>query len=253
MSSRDALWRKPYEAVRRRLRVAAAALRREPWLVVGGSAAALIVIIAIASHGKATPSAPVQSLNGQAAMEGGHTHLPGQVPVQVRPTVEAQSQAPPSTPAVSTPVQTTAPTPPEPTLPSTPPQHGQWPVSGKIVQGYGWVFEPIGGYWFYNTSLEIAAAQGTPVRAAFPGIVKDIERDPSQGLTVVVDCGGGLQATYGGLAASSLQIGQQVAAGAEIGQLAATSGASARPGLRFTLRQGSQPVDPAAYLTEPGQ
>ncbi len=115
-----------------------------------------------------------------------------------------------------------------------------------MTQGYGWVFQPVGGYWYYNTAWEIAAAAGTPVRSAFGGVVKDIEQDPTQGLTILVQSGGGLVAAYGGLQSTQVQIGQQVAAGALLGQLA--TGNAQQPHLHFALSQGNQPVDPGTYL-----
>ncbi len=246
MPTGDRLWRGPYEAARRYVRHATGAVRRQPWLALGALAATAIVVVLIASHGAATPSAPVQSLTGQTLWGGHRTRSPGNLPVQMTPAVPEPAstqtmtgQEPPSAPAATTP----------PALPSTAPQQGLWPVSGKVTQGYGWVYQPSGGYWYYNTTWQIAAAAGTPVHSAFAGIVQDIEHDPTQGLTVSVLSGGGVRTEYGGLSSAQVKIGQQIAAGAVIGQLApAPAGQTGQPHLYFAIRQGNQPIDPGTYL-----
>ncbi len=244
MPTREPVWRRPYASTRTSLRRAAQAVRREPWLAVGSAAAVVIAIVTIASHGRATPSAPVQSLNGQAAWSGRRTRGPGNLPAPMDPEVESsQAQA-----AAAPPQAVVTPPPPAAPALTTAPTHGLWPLAGQVTQGYGWAYQPNGGYWYYNTAWEIAASAGTAVRSAFAGVVQTIEPDPTQGLSVAVESGGELVAEYTGLSKAQVAVGQQVSAGTVIGQLGNAPSGSGKPRLRFALRHGSQPVDPSAYL-----
>lgn len=238
MPSRDPIWRQTWVSARRRLHIMAASMRREPLLWAGGGAAALILVIAIASQGRAVPTAPVQSLTGQTARTVHRPRLlPGNQSVQVDVPVPKETAQPTTTAAAQ-----------PPALPSTAPQHGLPPVQGKLTQGFGWVYQHVGGYWYYNTAWDIAAPAGATVRTAFAGLVQDVEQDPTQGLSVTVQSGGGLVTTYSGLGQSQVRIGQLVAAGAPLGSLAAATQGSGAPHLHFAIRQGAQPVNPATYI-----
>src|SRR5207248_8520783 len=81
------------------------------------------------------------------------------------------------------------------------------PVPGAIrTQGFGctdFVLEPAspacpGGH--FHAGLDLAAPQGTPVRAAASGLVQALRWDPAgYGLYLVIDHGHGLTTLYGHL------------------------------------------------------
>ena len=111
--------------------------------------------------------------------------------------------------------------------------------------GYGWVFDRAGGYWFYHTGWEIEAKSGSAVRAALPGTVEAVEREPAGTFTVVVRSPQNVVATYTGLASTQIAVGSPVAQGATIGSLRAASGSGR---LGFSIKRAGQPVNPATLL-----
>ena len=51
------------------------------------------------------------------------------------------------------------------------------PLSGKITSGFGYRLHPVTGERDFHTGIDIAAAEGTPVVAALPGIVTEVGYD----------------------------------------------------------------------------
>jgi len=113
--------------------------------------------------------------------------------------------------------------------------------------GYGWVYDATGRYWYYHTGWEIQAPPGAAVRAALPGMVDAVEREPSGAYTVVVRSPQNVVTTYAGLGSTSLAVGAQVRQGAAIGAMPARKGLhSGRLGLSIT--RSGQPVNPRSLL-----
>jgi len=110
------------------------------------------------------------------------------------------------------------------------------PVEAPIVDPFR---DPPCPWCAGNRGLQYATPAGTIVRAAgagevtFAGLVAGVRY-------VVIAHADGLRATYGGLAASALEAGDRVPAGAEVG----TAGAS----LHFGLRRGDRYLDPEPRL-----
>jgi murein DD-endopeptidase MepM/ murein hydrolase activator NlpD len=92
-----------------------------------------------------------------------------------------------------------------------------------------------------NRGLQYGGGAGVAVRAAAAGTVTFSGVVAGTRYVVVDHAVGGLRATYGGLAATELHVGDVVAAGSTIGL---TGGA----GLYFGLRRGDTYVDPAPLL-----
>jgi murein DD-endopeptidase MepM/ murein hydrolase activator NlpD len=111
------------------------------------------------------------------------------------------------------------------------------PTAGTVTQRY----------WFCHKGLDIAADQGTPVRAVAAGTVKFAGwSNQGYGNLVVIDHGG-YQTLYAHLSALSVSTGQSVAAGTTIG-LMGNTGFSTGPHLHFEIRLGHDVVDPGSYL-----
>lgn len=91
------------------------------------------------------------------------------------------------------------------------------PVEGPIVRPFD---PPTERYGAGHRGVDIAAAPGTPVVAALPGTVTFSGAVARRGW-VTVDHGGGLDTTYGTLDPRGVTAGQRVAAGQELGRLAA--------------------------------
>ncbi len=109
------------------------------------------------------------------------------------------------------------------------------PVGGKIIRGYEKK---------KNEGIDIAAAAGTPVQAAFDGTVAAITKDTDQVPIVVLRHDGGLLTVYAGIDALTVTKGAAVKRGQAIGKVRAANPAF----LHFEVRKGMDSVDPMTYL-----
>ncbi len=125
----------------------------------------------------------------------------------------------------------------------------EWPVRGEVISDFG----PKGG-GRRNDGLDIAAAAGTPVRAAAGGKVVYSGGDvPGFGVTVLIQHEDGWVTVYGNLQSATVRMQQVVRAGDQIGSVG-TSGGAPRPQLHFEVRYSPSPkfkakaIDPALVL-----
>jgi murein DD-endopeptidase MepM/ murein hydrolase activator NlpD len=99
-----------------------------------------------------------------------------------------------------------------------------------------------------NDGLNIAAPQGTPVRAAAQGTVIYAGNGVRGfGNLVLIRHEGGWVTAYGHNERILVRQGQVVRTGEEIARVGST-GSVATPQLHFQVRRGGRPVDPAAHL-----
>lgn len=171
---------------------------------------------------------------------------------------DAQSNPAPQATAQSTPESTPQPTPqptPKPTqAPQQPATQGfSWPTQGTITQKFGptsFGLEPAYmGYAHFHQGLDIANKMYTPIKAADAGTVIFAGWSNSgYGFCVQIDHGNGLVTLYGHMAQQpSVSVGQQVAAGQQIGKMGST-GASTGSHLHFAVKKNGTWVNPLNYL-----
>ncbi|WP_368860585.1 M23 family metallopeptidase [Streptomyces sp. RK75] len=117
-------------------------------------------------------------------------------------------------------------------------------------------YRAAGGSWSsgHHTGVDFSAASGTPVKSVAAGEVVAAGDGGAYGNQVVVRHADGKYTQYGHLSSLSVQVGQQVGAGTQLG-LSGSTGNSTGPHLHFEVRTtpnyGSD-VDPVAYLRAHG-
>ena len=113
-----------------------------------------------------------------------------------------------------------------------------WPMSGRISQGFN----------EYHSAVDIAALQGTTIKAADSGYVALVARnDLSYGLHVLIDHGNGYQTLYAHFSAVYVKEGQSVSKGQTLGACGST-GKSTGPHLHFELKLNGARRNPFLYL-----
>lgn len=118
-----------------------------------------------------------------------------------------------------------------------------WPVDGRIVSRFG-----PGASGERQNGVNIAAALGTPVRAAADGVVAYAGSGiQSLGGLIIVRHGGGWTSVYGYAARLLVQRGQAVKKGQTLAVSGQTGNAD-RPAVHFELRKSRTPVDPQREL-----
>jgi murein DD-endopeptidase MepM/ murein hydrolase activator NlpD len=118
-----------------------------------------------------------------------------------------------------------------------------WPVRGRILSGFG----PKGN-GLHNDGINIAAKQGTPVRAVRSGVVAYAGNElRGFGNLVLIKHSGGWVTAYAHNQKLLVRRGQRVARGQAIARVGRTGNVQA-PQLHFEMRRGKKAVDPARHL-----
>jgi murein DD-endopeptidase MepM/ murein hydrolase activator NlpD len=103
-----------------------------------------------------------------------------------------------------------------------------------------------------HSGLDIAAPEGTPVRAPAAGIIIDIGNYFFNGNTVFIDHGQGLVSMYNHLSRISVKKGARVARGQRIGAVGKT-GRVTGAHLHWTVSLNNARVDPMLFLSPAAQ
>ncbi len=98
-----------------------------------------------------------------------------------------------------------------------------------------------------HTGIDLAAQEGTPVRAVADGIVAARGKDRVFGNFILLRHGGGYESYYGHLQDHNVDRGDTVRIGATIGWVGST-GRSSAPHLHLEIRKDRVAVDPAEVL-----
>ena len=121
------------------------------------------------------------------------------------------------------------------------------PVSGRLTS-------PFGLRRFFNgqernphTGLDLAAPQGTPVKASADGQVILVGDFFFNGKTVFLDHGQGLISMFCHLSAINVQLGQAVKRGNIVAKVGAT-GRATGPHLHWNISLNDTRVDPAIFI-----
>ena len=119
------------------------------------------------------------------------------------------------------------------------------PVPGAVTRGFAYEGDPFAAG--HHRGADLAAAPGTPVRAACGGRVAFAGRAGANGRTVTIRCGR-FSVTHLPLATLATAAGATIRAGDELGTAGTTRG---HDGLHLGVRRASDPlgyIDPAPLL-----
>jgi len=118
-----------------------------------------------------------------------------------------------------------------------------WPVDGQVSSGFGWRNDPFTGEKAWHAGIDLAAAEGTPVEAAWDGRVVFVGERGGYGKMVVLEHEQGWRSYYAHNSENSAKVGDLVQAGQTIAAVGST-GRSTGPHLHFEVRQGNVAWNP---------
>jgi len=126
-----------------------------------------------------------------------------------------------------------------------------WPLPdtepGSITSDFGHRADPMGGGSRHHAGLDVAAPEGTAVLAMATGRVVRADFSRTYGNVVDIEHADGTVSRYAHQARLDVQVGDEVAAGEQIGTVGST-GRSTGPHLHLEIRTDAGAVDPEAWL-----
>ena len=126
---------------------------------------------------------------------------------------------------------------------------GGWrrPASGRMSSRYGMRYHPVLRRRKLHTGDDIAARNGSTIKAAKGGRVLYSGWKKGYGNTVIIDHGDGVTTLYGHASKLDVKAGQPVKGGQDIAKVGST-GYSTGPHLHFEVRKNGKAVNPRPYL-----
>jgi murein DD-endopeptidase MepM/ murein hydrolase activator NlpD len=126
-----------------------------------------------------------------------------------------------------------------------------FPWLGYVSSGYGWRVHPITGAKDLHRGVDIAAAQGTAIKAIQDGRVVSAGDMGSCGLCVVIEDGKGYQSRYAHCSSLNVSAGQEVQRGDVIGAVGST-GDSTGPHLHLEVMLNGEYLNPYYFVDTGG-
>jgi murein DD-endopeptidase MepM/ murein hydrolase activator NlpD len=124
------------------------------------------------------------------------------------------------------------------------------PVEGYITDDFGSRRNPMGAGHEFHPGLDIVAEFGTPVKATADGIIVHASPMGGYGNLVAIYHSNGIVTRYGHLSKITVEAGQRVKRGDQIGNVGST-GRSTGPHCHYEVRENDQTVDPQKYIRQP--
>jgi murein DD-endopeptidase MepM/ murein hydrolase activator NlpD len=121
------------------------------------------------------------------------------------------------------------------------------PVDGRITSAFGRRTDPIDASTRFHGGIDVAALEGTMVRAPADGEVVFSGPRNGYGNTVILEHVGGLQTVYAHLREIDVRRGDRLARGEKLGEVGQT-GRATGPHLHFEVRRGGSREDPEEFL-----
>ena len=123
------------------------------------------------------------------------------------------------------------------------------PVQGYVTDGFGIRRNPFSGEGReFHEGVDVAVDFVTPVTATADGLVIWAASHAGYGNLAVVYHSNGITTRYGHLSRVSVEPGQRVKRGDQVGY-AGSTGRSTGPHVHYEVRENDQPIDPLRYVT----
>lgn len=119
--------------------------------------------------------------------------------------------------------------------------------NARVSSSYGYRRDPFTGQRRFHAGMDIAAAQGTPVRAIGDGVVRWVGDRGNLGLLVEIEHEGGVLSRYAHTSRSLVSEGEVISRGQQIAEVGET-GRATGPHLHFELRREGIAIDPLNML-----
>jgi murein DD-endopeptidase MepM/ murein hydrolase activator NlpD len=124
-----------------------------------------------------------------------------------------------------------------------------WPVRGWVTSDFSVRLDPYTGERVMHEGLDVAAANGTPVRAPADGTVVFNGMEGGYGHVLVLDHGYGLKTRYGHLSRIDVKLGEKVKRGQFVAAVGNT-GRSTGPHLHYEVRVNGVADNPRKFVLE---
>ena len=121
------------------------------------------------------------------------------------------------------------------------------PVHGEITSEYGNRTNPVSGEYLMHSGVDIAASQGTEIRAAYSGIVSEVGRNSVGGNYISLVHKDGSETLYCHCSKIIAEKGDVIRAGETIA-LVGSTGRSTGPHLHFEITVDGKTENPLLYL-----
>jgi len=122
------------------------------------------------------------------------------------------------------------------------------PVNGYVTDGFGMRRNPFNGEGHeVHEGLDIAIDFGAPVTTTADGLVIYAAPHAGYGNLVTIYHSNGITTRYGHLSRISVEAGQRIKRGDQIGN-AGSTGRSTGPHVHYEIRENDQAVDPLRYV-----
>ena len=126
------------------------------------------------------------------------------------------------------------------------------PVSGTVVNRFGWQVSGSNKQKVYNTGIDLAAPLGSTIQAPQDGKVSKVGIDAVRGKYITIEHSNGYSSFLGNFAQVGVKAQQQVKKGDPLGTLGLTS-AVKRPWFFWEVLKNNQPIDPETLFSKSTQ
>ena len=118
------------------------------------------------------------------------------------------------------------------------------PVQGKLSSDFGFRIHPVTGESDFHTGIDIAATEGSPIYAAYPGVVDEVGESKIYENYITLNHGG-FKTRYCHCSKIEAKVGMSLRQGEKIA-LVGSTGVSTGPHLHFELLVNEKAADPKA-------